>query len=360
MINFTVGPVMSQSEILEIANESTPYFRTAEFSKIMFENEEIILDFLNAPPDSRCVFLTASGTGAMESCVINILNKRDKIIVINGGAFGQRFVDLCELHKLDYTQLKCVFGEPLDLAELEKFSGRGYTALLVNMHETSSGILYDMNAISEFCKKNNIMLIVDAISAFIADRIDMQKLNASAVITGSQKALAVQPGISIVALAPDALYRINDNEEKCMYLSLKEALKNMDRGQTPYTPAVTILLQINKRLRLIKGSGGIIEERNKISEMAKYFRENLAEFPLEFVVKNAKDRSNAVTGVRSINSKAADIFNTLKNEYGIWICPNGGLYKDDIFRVGHIGYLSKTDYDKLFEAFTMLNKSGMM
>ena len=93
MLNFTVGPVMSDPEIIEVANHSAPYFRTPEFSKIMLQNEKIMLEFLNAPINSRCVFFTTSGTGAMESCVMNILNKQDKVIVINGGSFGQRFVN---------------------------------------------------------------------------------------------------------------------------------------------------------------------------------------------------------------------------------------------------------------------------
>lgn len=351
---------MSSQDVLDIASKSTPYFRTSEFSNIMYENEEMILSFLNAPKNSRCVFLTASGTGAMESCVINILNQKDKVIVINGGSFGQRFVDLCELHKIEYTEIKCEFGEQLSVFELNKLEGKGYTALLVNMHETSSGVLYDMRSISDFCKRNKILLIVDAISAFIADDIDMLKLEAAAVITGSQKALAVQPGISIIALSPIALSRIMSNEDKCMYLSLKEALKNMERGQTPFTPAVTILLQINKRLKLIKENGGIGEEYKKIRELAHYFRDNLSQLPLAFVVKNDRDRSNAVTAVRSLNHRATDIFNLLKNEHNIWVCPNGGSYKDEIFRVGHIGSLEKKDYDKLFEVFNLLKKQNIM
>ncbi len=256
MLNFTVGPVMSCDEVLEVASHSTPYFRTQEFSEMMLENEKLMLKFLNAPKNSKCVFLTASGTGAMESCVINVLNSSDKAIVINGGSFGERFVKICELHKINYSEIKLNFGSQIKSNDLEKFSGKDYTALLVNMHETSSGVLYDMNLISDFCRKNNIMLIVDAISSFIADELDMKKLNAAVVITGSQKALAVQPGISIIALSQEALKRVENNPETCMYLSLKEALKNSVRGQTPFTPAVITLIQINKRLVSINTQGG--------------------------------------------------------------------------------------------------------
>lgn len=91
MLNFTVGPVMSNEKVLRIASNSAPYFRTAEFSEIMLQNEQMMLDNLNAPDGSRCVFLTTSGTGAMESVVMNVLNNKDKVLVINGGSFGKDF-----------------------------------------------------------------------------------------------------------------------------------------------------------------------------------------------------------------------------------------------------------------------------
>ena len=119
MLNFTVGPVMSDSEITEVANHSAPYFRTPEFSKVMYENEQMILKMLHAPENSRCVFLTSSGTGAMESIVMNVLNDQDKAIIVNGGSFGQRFVELASLHGRRFTEVKCEFGKQLTKKQLE-------------------------------------------------------------------------------------------------------------------------------------------------------------------------------------------------------------------------------------------------
>lgn len=355
MINFTVGPVDSFENSLLISKQSSPYFRTPEFSKLMLESEQLMLKFLNAPENSRCVFLTSSGTGAMESCVMNILNNDDKVIVINGGSFGQRFAELCNLHKRDYSEVICEFGSQIKKEQLGEYAEKGYTALLVNMHETSSGVLYDMEMISEFCKKNHIMLIVDAISSFLSDELDMEKFGAAAVITGSQKALAVHPGVSIVALAPEALKRVEQNTEVCMYLSLKQALKNMERGQTPFTPAVSILLQINDRLKRIDRDGGVINERKRISDLAKYFRSRIDEYPFDYV-NNCS--SNTVTALYCNN--AGEIVRLLKDEFGIWVCPNGGSLSDKMFRVGHIGNLTTDDYDKLFEAFDDMKKRGIL
>ncbi len=355
MLNFTVGPVMSGPEVLKIASYSTPYFRTSEFSEVLLENERYILDFLNAPKDSRCVFLTSSGTGAMEACVMNILNNEDQIIVINGGSFGQRFVELCELHGRNYTEVKCAFGKQLKRSQLNGLEN--HTALLINMHETSSGVLYDMEMISQFCKSNHILLIVDAISSFIADKLDMNKLQASAVITGSQKALAVQPGISLITLAPDALTRIEKNNEVCMYLSLKEALKNGKRGQTPFTPAVTTLLQIHKRLQLIYANGGLEKERAVIAKTAEYFRNSITDLPLEIV---SESPSNAVTALHPLNVNATEIVKILKDEYDIWVCPNGGTMAEKVFRVGHIGYITESDNKKLIDALHDMNRRTLL
>ena len=360
MINFTVGPVMSTPEVIEVANQSTPYFRTPEFSEIMLENERLMLKFLNAPEGSRVVFLTTSGTGAMESCVMNILNEQDKVIVIDGGSFGHRFAELTELHKYEHTVVKCEFGHQVKKEQLDELKGKGYTALLVNMDETSSGVLYDMELLSSFCKENNIMLIIDAISAFITDEIDMTHLGAGAILTGSQKALAVQPGVAVIALAPSALKRVEANPEKCLYLSLKEALKNMERGQTPFTPAVTTLLQINTRLKGIERAGGIEAERERVKKITDAFRSRIAELPFEFVVEDPKDRTNAVTAVRPLTCGAKKIIQVLKDEYQIWGCPNGGEIADKIFRIGHIGNITMDDLDALFDALKDMQARGII
>ena len=357
MINFTVGPVQSPDEVREIACQHVPYFRTSEFSKIMLENEEMILSFIHAKEGSRVAFMTCSGTGSMEASVINLLTNKDKALVINGGSFGQRFADLLSLHEIPHSEIKLEKGKNIHKEDLIPFEEKGYTAFLVNIHETSTGVLYDINLIADFCKRNHMLLIVDAISSFLADPFDMSKYDIDVMITGSQKALACHPGISLIALSPKALKRVEENNPKCMYLDLKSALKNGERGQTPFTPAVGILLQIHARLTHIKNNGGVEEENRKTHELATYFRDQIKDLPLEIV---SESLSNAVTPLHPLHANAYEIFTTLKDEYSIWVCPNGGDMKETIFRVGHIGYLTKEDYDKLILALHDLYKRGIL
>lgn len=355
MINFTVGPVQSSEAVRAIGAEQVPYFRTAEFSALMLENELLLKKFANATEDSKAVFMTCSGSGGMETAIMNCLTKEDKALVINGGSFGERFVELLSLHEIPFTEIKLEHGKALKPEHLVPYEGKGYTTFLLQKHETSTGVHYDINLVSDFCKRNGCLMIVDTISTFLCDPFNMAELDAGVMITGSQKALACPPGIALMILAPSALARIEKTKCYCQYLDLKLALKNQERGQTPWTPAVGVLRQINVRLKEIDVMGGAEAEIKRTAGLANYFRNKLKEHNLPFEIIS-ESLSNAVTPLHPTTQSAFEIFLKLKDEYGMWICPNGGDMKDTVFRVGHIGYLNEADYDKLIDAFLDLRK----
>ena len=319
----------------------------------MLENERLIKKFANASEDSKVVFLTCSGSGGMETAIMNCLNKNDKALVVNGGSFGERFVELLTLHEIPFTEIKLEYGKSLKPEHLAQFEGQGYTTFLLQKHETSTGVHYDTDMVADFCKRNNLFLIVDTISTFLCDPFDMQETGTGIMITGSQKALACAPGIAIMILSSDALKRVLENKCNCQYFDLKLALKNMERGQTPWTPAVSILRQINVRLKEIEDMGGAEAEIARCADLAKYFRNKLVELNLPFEIVS-ECLSNAVTPLHPTTQSANEIFLKIKEEYGMWICPNGGSLKDTIFRVGHLGHLQKKDYDMLLDAFVDL------
>lgn len=357
MLNFTVGPVMSSETVRGIGAEQVPYFRTPEFSEIMLENERLVKLFIKAEKDARVVFITGSGTSSMEATVMDVLSPDDKVLVIDGGSFGHRFVQMLELHHISHSIIKMEFGHNIKKEQLIEFEGKGYTAFLVNIDETSTGVLYDKKLISDFCRRNNMLFVVDAISSFLADDFDMADLGVDVVIAGSQKALACPPGISLIVLSKRAQERVEEHPMKCMYLSLKEALKNGERGQTPWTPAVGILRQINARLREIESAGGVENETSKVATIATDFRKRIKDMPFEIV---SESLSNCVTPLHPTTTSAYDIFTILKNEYNIWVCPNGGELQDKVFRVGHIGALTIEDNIKLVDALKDMQKRGMI
>lgn len=357
MLNFTVGPVMCSEAVCAVGGEQVPYFRTAEFSATMLENERLMLKFTKAPEGSKAVFMTNSSTGSMEAVVMNCFTEEDSVLVIDGGSFGHRFVELCEIHQIPHTVLKLAHGQKLTKQLLYAYDGQAFTGLLVNIDETSTGVLYDSEMIGAFCRKNHLFYVCDCVSAFLADPFDMAACGADVMITGSQKVLACPPGISIIVLAPRAVERVTSRKVRSMYFNLADALLNMQRGQTPFTPAVGILRQINARLREIEEAGGADAEIARVAEQAEDFRKKIRELPFEFV---SESPANGVTPVHPLHADAYQIFLTLKDEYGIWICPNGGDMKSTIFRVGHIGHLSHEDNTTLINALKDMQKRGLL
>ncbi|EOU1714854.1 pyridoxal-phosphate-dependent aminotransferase family protein [Clostridium perfringens] len=356
-LNFSIGPVLMEDEILKKGSEQIPYFRTEEFSKIILENESLMKKFVNSEKEAKTIFLTASGTGAMEAGVINTLDKNDLVLVINGGSFGQRFSEICKIYDIPYLEIKLNYGEVLTKSHLSIFEDIPITAVLVNIHETSTGVLYDINLLSKFCKQKKALFIVDAISSFLADKIDMKKSNIDVLIISSQKALALPPGISIIMFSKKAIEKINNINIKSLYFDMKSYLKNGERGQTPFTPAVGILLQLNSRLKSIekRGIDNIISSTKTVAED---FRKKIVKLPFKVVNTNP---SNAVTVIEPMGKmKAYEIFECLKDNYNIFICPNGGKLKDKIFRVGHIGNLNCEKNDILINALKDMEMKGLI
>lgn len=360
MLNFTVGPVTIPPHIRAMGSDHVPYFRTAEFSALMKENESMLLSLMDAPADARAVFLTGSGTFAMEAAVANLLSpERDRALVINGGSFGARFSELCTRYKIDHTDVLLDSGKALCKEHLLPFENKGFSALLVNLHETSTGVLYDLDLLADFCKRNGLLFIVDAISAFLADEISMKNAAIDALITSSQKALALAPGVSMIALSHRALAKIEEDHAHSLYLDLSVALADMERGQTPFTPAVGLLIQLHRRLSDIIEIG-IDAERAKIRALAEDFRTRLASTLLPFSAFS-ESPSNAVTALRcNCKTSAHTIFEILKDQYGIWICPNGGALRDTVFRVGHLGALSEEDNQTLISALLDCQRKGLI
>lgn len=418
MINFTVGPVQMEEEIRKIGAEEIPYFRTPEFSALMKENESLMNRFMKAGEGARTVFLTGSGTAAMEAAVINLFTKQDRLLVVNGGSFGARFVRICQIHGIPYDEIRLEAGKKLTKAHLAPYaisgdlgqedsgqgdsvredsgqgdsvqedSGQGdsvredscqddsgrkssgqdpstqrYTGFLVNVHETSTGVRYDMELISRFCRENRLWLVVDAISSFLADEFLMEKWGVDLVLTGSQKALALPPGIAAIVMNQRTVKRVEESRVESLYFNLKDYLKDGERGQTPFTPAVGILIQMNRRLQMIEEKG-LVGEQERIKELAEDFRQKIGELPFQIVSESlsAAETPLAPTGKNADGSpvSAYRIFEILKDEYGIFVCPNGGELAEKVFRVGHIGHLTKEDNQKLVDALRDMQDRGLL
>jgi len=345
---FTPGPIAMDDETIAIGGTQAQYFRTPEFSKLMLECESMLKKVLDAPDDARMIFLTASGTAAMEASVMNLFTTKDKVLIINGGTFGKRFKQICMVHSIPFEAIDLEWNEAFKPEMLNQYENCGITGMLVNMCETSTGQLYPMDVISSFCKRNHACLVVDAISAFLCDPFSMKETGADAVIISSQKGLALHPGMSFITISKEAFNkRCAKNDVRSLYFNFSDYAEDIIRGQTPYTPALNIINQLHEKLQRMLKNGGIKISLAYIKEIAFHFRKRISEL-VYFNVPDCYPLSNALTPVYCKKLNAKEVFEFLKNNYGIFITPCAGDIASFLFRVAHMSLkLTVKDIDEL-------------
>ena len=350
---YAIGPVEMYDETLEMGGKQVPYFRNDEFSQVVF-SASAGLKRLLYNENGEIILLTCSGTGAMEATIMNCFTKEDNLIVIDGGSFGHRFCQICQTHEIPFETVKVEQGEILTREMIEEVLSHGkFTGLLVNLDETSIGQLYDIEMLSEICNENDLFFVVDAISAFLADEVNMDKYGIDAVILSSQKALALAPGLSIVALSERILERVESINPHSIYFDFKDYLKNGLRGQTPFTPAVRVIIELEDMVKRLedKGIENVIKETN---ELASYFRRRIKEIGLDYP---DYPLSNAVTPVIFNDFDAEEVYRQLIDKYGYTVNPSGGDNAKKMFRVSHVGNHTIEDVENLVLAIEeIINK----
>ena len=347
---FTIGPVALYQSTKQVRLNDFVYFRTDEFSKLVTNTLSKLSNLLGNKEPNSLIYFAASGTAVMEATVENCISDNDKVIVINGGSFGHRFCELLEYHHKNFNSINLKWNEKLTLDHLRYFENKSYTMLFVNLHETQTGQLYDIKMLSKFCKQNNMMLVVDAISTFLADEYDMNKYGIDLTIISSQKGLCLSPGMSFVSFSKRMIEKIKNMPlPASKYFDFKDYLDNIIRGQTPYTPPVLVMYELQNMLELIEKEGGINTRLNFIKEKALYFRAKAKKLGL--IIPNYP-LSYALTPLYFKDIDAYKIFLLLKNKYRIFITPCSGNLEKNLLRIGHIGNTTISDIDDLLEKLT--------
>lgn len=344
---FTCGPVQMYPSTANIRTKGFIHFRSVQYGEIVKNSLKKISKLLGNVEENSLIYLAASGTGAMEATVENCVSTDDKCLVINGGGFGKRFCELLNYHNKSYDSVDIKWNETLTDKHLKQYDNKGYTTLFVNIHETTSGQLYDIKMLSDFCKRNNMYLIVDAISSFLADEYNMEKYGIDVSIISSQKGLCCSPGMSLVSFSKRMMDKVNNNPlPASKYFDFKDYLINIPRGQTPYTPPVLVMYEIQDMLRLIDEEGGINARLKNIENKAKYFRKKVQEIGLKIP---SYPISNMLTPVIFENISAYDVIQVLKDKYQLYVNPCGGDLATKLLRVSHLGNTTIEDIDYLLE-----------
>jgi len=342
--NLSPAITNSSKEVLEIAGKQIGYHRTEDFSRLLIENENLLLELIGCK-NGRAIFLTCSGTGAMDSVVCNLIGLENRVLIINGGSFGQRWWDICDFYNIKYYSFNPGFGRTINLEELENvFKIFKPTKLLMQHMETSSGQLHDVQSIGEICKSYDCDLIVDSISGFVNEEYKMDEWNISVTITSTQKGLALSPGLSMVILNEKMLK--TKFSKRNYYLDFEKYLGPLNDVGLPFTPNIIALNQLNYRLKEIK-SFGIQTEINKRKSIALDFRDKIKGLPFEIIAENP---GNAVTGLYTSRCDVKNFFKELSKKK-IFFSPSGGE-SGKKFVVGHMGEISFEDNDLLINEFS--------
>ncbi len=344
---FTPGPVPIHDHILKIGAQQPPYNRTQEFSDFTME----ILDNLRHVFQTRgqVAILSASGTAAMEATVVNFQSKADKVLIINGGTFGQRWIDLCSAYCIAHEEIRLASGQAPEMHELEKqLSSGNFSTLFATAHETSTGFLLDVKQIGKLARQHNVLFVVDGISSILADEFLMDEWNVDVSVLSSQKALALPPGLSFVAVGERGLDKLKTMKCHSLYFDLQNYFKNQERGQLPYTPAICLLSQLHERLRNIKEQS-LSQTVQQHKHRADFFRAGLKDLPLRMV---SERRSNAMTALSVESLDALEIVNELNTKYQMTVAPNTGELRHSVFRVAHMGAQTLDDLSSLLSALT--------
>ncbi|MBF0273759.1 MAG: alanine--glyoxylate aminotransferase family protein [Nitrospinae bacterium] len=337
----TPGPTPVPSEALLAMAQPMIHHRTPQFSAIFNEAKENLKWLFRTEED--VIMLAASGTGAMESAITNCFSKGDEVIVINGGKFGERWGQISEKFGLKVIWINVEWGEAVDVEIVKSCleENPNVKGLLVQASETSTTVSHPIKELAELTKDRNTLFIVDGITAVGVMEVPMDEWGIDILITGSQKALMLPPGLAFIGLSKKAWEMAEDSNLPHYYFDLKKERKNLAKDTTAYTPAVTLIIGLNEVLKQMREEGheNIVKRHDRLARAAKAGVQALG---LKLLAPNSP--SNCATGFFLPEEVDGKVFvKTLRDEFGVAMAGGQDHLTGKIVRLAHIGYFSNYD-----------------
>lgn len=349
------GPTEIEPDVLAAGAQPMVYNRTADFSAFMQRIEDNLKQVFKTKND--VLIMCSSGTGAMEAAVVNLLSEGDDVLVVSGGTFGHRWYEIASRYNVKCTVLELPHGETATGEMIRENLKPETKAVFVTANETSTGALTDLAAIGAVVKDTDAVLVVDAVSSLCADKLDTDAWYCDVVLTSSQKALALPPGLSFITLSEKAWRLVDESSIPKYYFDLKEYKSNLVRGQTPFTPAISLLYQLDVRLNKLC-TLGVDKTLQNQKARSEYLQKGLSDLGLRIIAQN---HSNGVIGVLFPPTiDAYEVIETLSKEYSIQITPSPGEDKHKIARIGIYGNISDSDIGSLLSALGKILESKIM
>lgn len=336
-----VFPGNVDESIMAIGAQPFMYMRTDAFSEINKESEHLLLDLIHCT-GGRTIIYTGSGTGAMSAVVENYCTTKKKAFVIDGGSFGHRWFQLCAYYGVPVVNYSVPFAKDIDYIDLETtIAIEQPDVFLCQHHETSTGQLFNLKEISRICHKYNVSLVVDVISTFLAEPLSMDDYDIDICITSTQKGLNIPPGLSVLFFSRNLNdYKFN---HKGYYWDFDDNFSNLKRGQTPFSPATILYLQLHARLKQLQAEGGEYKNIAEVKHRALYFRELCKKYGWDVPAENP---SMAITGFQTRDTVDRRVFKGLIKKYDTYIMPG---YVPGFYRVSHMGLQTDEELNQLAE-----------
>jgi len=339
------GPTPVPTRVLAAMSRQMINHRGPSFSSIIKEIVEGVQWAYQTKND--IIPLTTSGTGGMEAAIVNFLSPGDRVLSLNIGAFGNRFAKIARAYGADVDEVKFERGSAADLKTVEqKLSedrDKKIKAVLIQQNETSTGVLNDVKAVAALVNKHGALMIVDAVSGLLTAPLKTDEWGLDVVVSGSQKAFMVPPGLAFVSVNKKAWAAAESAKMPKFYFDFKQAMKFAEIGETPWTPAVSIIYGMQEAIRMLKEEGleNIFARHEK---GAKAVRAGLKALGLKLLVNDEAVASRAVTPVFPPDGVEADkLRKAVREKYGVVLAGGQEDLKGKLFRVGHLGYIDKME-----------------
>lgn len=339
----TPGPTPIPPQVTRAMSDGMIGHRSSDFTVLMEEVQSNIKALFGT--DDPVAILTSSGTSALEAAMVNLVQPDESIAVIVSGAFGDRFKSIAQTYPFDVHVFEVPWGEGVDLNSFKKFleDKENIKAVFSQACETSTAVVHPIHSLGALVKNYNkdTLFIVDGVSAVGGMKFDMSRNAIDCLVTGSQKALMLPPGIAFVAMNHMARERASQNTLSRFYLDINRYFKSLEDNSTPFTPAVSLIQGLAQVLKLYKEEGveQVFERHLKMRNM---LRAGLKALDFELLVDETH-ASPTVTAFKSDEAELAHIKDALKKTHGITIAGGQKQLKGKILRIGHMGYMFPKD-----------------
>ena len=345
---FTPGPTPIPPDALLAMAQPIDYHRSENAVALIKDVLEKLKHVFQTEND--VLFLTSSGTGAMEGAVANLLCQGDKALVVRSGKFGERWAEICEAYGVEVIPIDVTWGDsvPPEIVESELTANPDVQAVFATLCETSTGALHDIEALARLTQSGPTLLVVDAISALGADDLQMDNWGVDVVVSCSQKGLMTPPGLAFAALNQRAWEATERSNLPKYYLDFRKARQHGLEGSVPYTPAVTLLAALQCALNHIctEGIRRTIARHNRLAIATRSAVKAIG-LPLF-----ATSPANTLTSIRlpeEIDGKA--FVKMMREKHGVTYAGGQGDLSGKIVRIAHLGWMNENDVIVAISAF---------